>query len=939
MAMKREKELLPPVNFFAETLRVALDERDVSQADEACLPGDARHRGAETCWKSPLLAWLAVAALLLAGAPVVRSQAITPQNQIPLFNGSSLGGLYPWFSTSGFSDPNQVFGVENGMLHATGNGWGALTTNGRYRNYVMVLEFKWGSKTWGSRLGLAKDSGLLFHGNGVEGGWNGLLMPSIQAQMIDGGIGDVILLPGVDGHGATLPMSVTSRIEQVASGVNPPNWNYRGGYRWKAGNNPVTSTHNVDSIHWSGWDPNWQDVSGFRGQTALESPDGMWNQMVVIAKNDTFEIYLNGTKINEGSSVVPAEGKIQLEVEFAEFFVRRWELWPLGHAVGPVITMDQLPGGVAGTSYHQVVRAAGGSALTWRVAAGNLPTGLALNSATGQITGTPTASGSFSFNVRVTDTGGEQANQAFQVVISDAGGALVTTGLVLHLDSTQGVTTTGGTVSAWADLSGQGNHVVAVGNPQLGTVPTPLGLPSIHLDGVDDSLQRTGTLTRFPGGHADRSIFLVAKYNSSTWWAGVAYGTAANNQSFGLNVKHATGELVLHGYGSGNDLVSSAPGIGAGWMVQSGIVSGSTATHFKNGTPIGQFTHNYDTVPGKLVVGAEIGNAGFAGMDVAALLIYDRALNDGERADVEAYLQNRYLTDTVPPLITVPAGVIAEATGSSGAVVNFTTSAIDNASGNRATTNTPASGSVFPLGLATVAVSATDSAGNIGTASFTVTVRDTTGPSGGTMTLTPGSRVDAAALLGVTFQGWTDPLAPLACAVLVDDLAVNAASNSMTVNFTGPTAAGAHTLKGRIYDTPGNVTEVTGSFTVNTPIESWRYNFYGTTANTGNAADLADPYDTGIQNLVAFALLDPNQNPREASARQLPQLQMSGGNLLFSFTQPTGVSGITYGAEWSTTLLNDWQAIIDSGIGGNHIFSVPIAGDTRMFMRFKITSP
>lgn len=161
----------------------------------------------------------------------------------------------------------------------------------------------------GPRQGLAKNSGLLFHSSGVEGGWNDLLMPSIQAQMIDSGIRDVILLPGVDGNGATLPMSVTTPVEVVPSGVIPANWNYRGGYRWQAGGNPVTFHQNADSIHWSGWDSNWRVVAGVRGQTTLESPDGEWSQMVVIANNDTFQIYLNGTKINEGSDVVPSEGK------------------------------------------------------------------------------------------------------------------------------------------------------------------------------------------------------------------------------------------------------------------------------------------------------------------------------------------------------------------------------------------------------------------------------------------------------------------------------------------------------------------------------------------------------------------------------------------------------------------------------------------------------
>ncbi|MEQ1850418.1 MAG: HYR domain-containing protein, partial [Chthoniobacteraceae bacterium] len=764
--------------------------------------------------KKFVLAWLAFVALLLAGGTDVYSQAITPTNQIPLFNGTSLSGLYPWFSTSGFSDPNQIFRVENGQLRVTGNAWGALTTNNRYRNYVMVLEFKWGDETFGSRLGLAKDAGIVFHSNGTEGAWSGLLMPGIQAQMIDGGIGDVILLKG------TAPMSVTSRIEQVASGITPPNWNYRGGYRWKAGNSPVTFNQDVASVHWSGWDPSWQDVIGYRGQNVLESPDGQWNQMVVVANNDTYEIYLNGTKINEGTAVVPSEGKIQLEVEFAEFFVRRWELWPLGHAVGPIITMEQLPSGTSGLAYSQTVRAAGGSALTWSIPTGTLPPGLTLNPTTGQISGTPTASGTFSFTVRVTDNAGGQANQAFQLAVSAATGSLVTSGLVLHLDATQGVTTTGNTVTAWADASGNGNNVVAVSDPQRGTALTPTGLQSIRLDGVNDVLQRTGGLTNFPSGNANRTMFLVAKYNSSTWWAGIAYGTAASNQSFGLNVKHPSGELVLHGYGGGNDLVSTTPGIGAGWMVQSGLLNGGTATHFKDGTQIGQFAHTYNTGLTKLVIGAEIGNAGFAGMDVAAVLLYNRALSVSERADVEAYLRSRFLVDTTPPVVTVPANIVTEATGASGAVVNFTTSAVDNGS-SVTTTNTPASGSVFPIGVTTVTTTAVDGAGNSAVGTFTVTVRDTTAPvitvpnpgpinhQIGTSFADPGATATDAVAGVVPLTSSTSVNSSVAGVYFLtynfSDAALNAATQvTVTVNvgdFIGP-----------VITVPGNiVTEATGS--------------------------------------------------------------------------------------------------------------------------------
>jgi hypothetical protein len=56
--------------------------------------------------------------------------------------------------------------------------------------------------------------------------------------------------------------------------------------------------------------------------------------------------------------------------------------------------------------------------------------------------------------------------------------------------------------------------------------------------------------------------------------------------------------------------------------------------------------------------------------------------------------------------------------------------------------------------------------------------------------------------------------------------------------------------------------------------------------------------------------------------------------------EPTGVTGITYGAEWSATMAaNDWHAITDTGTPPQHTFSVPIGSNTRMFTRLKVTSP
>ena len=85
--------------------------------------------------------------------------------------------------------------------------------------------------------------------------------------------------------------------------------------------------------------------------------------------------------------------------------------------------------------------------------------------------------------------------------------------------------------------------------------------------------------------------------------------------------------------------------------------------------------------------------------------------------------------DVTPPTVTVPADITGvEATSPAGATVTFVSSASDLVSGPLPTTCIPPSGSTFPIGTTPVTCSATDGAGNIGSASFTVTVVDTTDP-------------------------------------------------------------------------------------------------------------------------------------------------------------------------------------------------------------------
>jgi hypothetical protein len=111
-------------------------------------------------------------------------------------------------------------------------------------------------------------------------------------------------------------------------------------------------------------------------------------------------------------------------------------------------------------------------------------------------------------------------------------------------------------------------------------------------------------------------------------------------------------------------------------------------------------------------------------------MVFFRGLPVGSSARDAFRWNSLRFADTTPPEITVPSDLTAEATGPDGAVVNFSTEigATDLIDGALMPVASPASGSIFPLGVSTVAVTATDTGGNTATRAFTVTVADTTPP-------------------------------------------------------------------------------------------------------------------------------------------------------------------------------------------------------------------
>ena len=99
---------------------------------------------------------------------------------------------------------------------------------------------------------------------------------------------------------------------------------------------------------------------------------------------------------------------------------------------GLAVTTTSLPGGVAGTAYSQTLATTGGlTPYTWSVSTGSLPAGLSLNSATGEISGTPASAGAFSFTIEVTDAESPAmtATQPLSITVTPAPLAVTTTSL------------------------------------------------------------------------------------------------------------------------------------------------------------------------------------------------------------------------------------------------------------------------------------------------------------------------------------------------------------------------------------------------------------------------------------------------------------------------------------------------------------------------------
>jgi hypothetical protein len=264
-------------------------------------------------------AWAAVAAVACAAAGLGQEKPagpISPRGEvIKLFNGKDLTGLTTWLKDTKRDDPRKVFTVVDGMLRLSGDGLGYIATEKEYKDYHLIVEYKWGRRTDGGKY--VRNSGILLHATGPDGNANGAWMASVECQLAQGCVGDFIVIRGKDATGAEIPVTITA---ETALGPDKRP-------RWKKGGEVRTFTRG--QLWWSQHDPDFKELLDTRGKNDVESPVGEWTRVECLCAGDRITVIVNGTTVNECFDVTPAAGKILLQTEGFEIYFRTFELHPL----------------------------------------------------------------------------------------------------------------------------------------------------------------------------------------------------------------------------------------------------------------------------------------------------------------------------------------------------------------------------------------------------------------------------------------------------------------------------------------------------------------------------------------------------------------------------------------------------------------------------------
>lgn len=243
------------------------------------------------------------------------SPPVTSREVIRPFNGKDLSGFSTWLKKTGREDPDHIFSVQDGTIRCGDGDMGYLATKEAYRDYHLVVEYKWGARN--PRDKYVRNSGILLHGTGPDGSQGGVWMTSIECQLAQGCEGDLIVISGKTAEGKPFPATIASETVTAEDRKT----------RWRAGGKKVV--YSGKQFWWSQHQPFFEELIDTRGKNDVASPLGEWTKVECLCAGDRITIKVNGTTVNECFDVRPAAGKILLQTEGHEVYFRNLEIRPL----------------------------------------------------------------------------------------------------------------------------------------------------------------------------------------------------------------------------------------------------------------------------------------------------------------------------------------------------------------------------------------------------------------------------------------------------------------------------------------------------------------------------------------------------------------------------------------------------------------------------------
>lgn len=265
---------------------------------------------------------------LYASFVLIALSASAAETWRPLFNGKDLTGWTPWLgkphstvTVEGVArnekgeylaplglnrDPLHVFSIveiDGGpVLRSSGQIFGYLSTEERFHDYHVKLQFRWGEKRWAPRLEAPRDSGLLYHVHG-DGGFSSGVWPHCgELQIQEHDCGDLYAI------GTSMVAKARQREDK--------------GWVYDPRGEPITFLQ--------------KRPIGNRCIRLVdrEKPIGSWNTIELLCIGDMIVYVVNGEVVmrlsharDDNDNTQPlAEGRLALQSEGAEVFYRDIEI-------------------------------------------------------------------------------------------------------------------------------------------------------------------------------------------------------------------------------------------------------------------------------------------------------------------------------------------------------------------------------------------------------------------------------------------------------------------------------------------------------------------------------------------------------------------------------------------------------------------------------------